>query len=213
MNKEQIIIVCLSILVSIALIVAIIYFFIVPLFKKKFMYKNFKYVYYKKVYKVAEYNDYLLINQINLKDNDDIIVSKIDHIILGKKFIYIIKDRYYRGALNGEKLDNTWLFFDEKNNKKEVSNPMLKNEERVKKFSAISNIDPSFCISIVLINDDCVVKNPNELNSNNSFIISCKKLNKLIKTIEKRKVKDIDQKSAEIAMNDLYRIYGRGQEE
>ncbi len=213
MTKNQIILTCTSIIIGILLIVAIIYFFIVPLFRKKFMYKNFKYIYYKKVYKVAQYNDYLLINQINLKDNDGIIISKIDHIILGKKYIYLIKDRYYRGALSGERLDNAWLFFDEKNNKKEVSNPMQKNEERMKNFCAVSNINPSFCISIVLINDDCVIKNPTSLNSSNSFIISCKKLNKLIKTIEKRDVKDIDQKSAEIAMHDLYRIYGRGQNE
>ena len=213
MSKELIIILCVSIFVGVLLIVAIIYFFIYPLIRKKYMYRNFKYVYYKKIAKITEYNDYLLVNNVNLRNNEDLIISNINHIMLGKKYIYIIKDRYYRGAINGNKEDDIWYFFDEKNNKKEISNPMKRNEERIKNLCVLTKIDPKLCISIVLINDDCVIKDPKSLYSNNSFIISCKGLNKLIKSLEKRNVKQIDQLAAEQAMNEIYRIYGRGREE
>ncbi len=177
------------------------------------MYRNFKFVYYKKIYKITEYNDFLLVNNVNLRNNEDLIISRIDHIMVGKKYIYIIKDKFYRGAINGNREDNTWLFFDAKNNKKEISNPMKKNEERVKNLCALTRIDQKLCISIVLINDDCVIKDPKALYSNNSFIISNKGLNKLIKSIEKRDIKPLDQVSSEQAINEIYRIYGRGREE
>ncbi len=213
MSKEQIIILCVSIFVAILLLVAIIYFFIYPLIRKKYMYRNFKFAYYKKIYKITEYNDFLLVNNVNLRNNEDLIISRIDHIMVGKKYIYIIKDKFYRGAINGNREDNTWLFFDAKNNKKEISNPMKKNEERVKNLCALTRIDQKLCISIVLINDDCVIKDPKALYSNNSFIISNKGLNKLIKSIEKRDIKPLDQVSSEQAVNEIYRIYGRGREE
>lgn len=212
MTKEQIIILVVSIFLSIILIGVIGYFLIYPLIRKKYMYMNFKYAYYKKIHNIAEINDYILLNGINLRNSDGIIVSKIDHILLGKKYIYIIKDRYYRGAISGLKDDSIWLFFDEKNQRKEISNPMMKNEERIKILSAITKIDSNLCVSIVLINSDCIIKNPEDLNNNNSFIVSSKGLKKLIKTLEKRKVDDIDQSTAEKTMRDIYRVYGKGRE-
>ena len=67
-------------------------------------------------------------------------------------------------------------------------------------------------IFALVINDNCVVKNANELNKNNSFIVSKKNLRKLIKNIEKRNVKNMDQKQLEFAVQDISRLYGKNKQ-
>ena len=86
---------------------------------------------------------------------------------------------------------------------------MQVNEKRLEKLSLITQIDPSFFISIVLINDNCAIKNASELNKEDSFIVARKNLKKIIKAIEKRNVKNMDQKQLEFAVQDISRLYGR----
>ena len=83
------------------------------------------------------------------------------------------------------------------------------NEKRVEKLSLVTQIDPSFFISVVIINDNCVIKNANELNKDNSFIVSRKNLKKIIKMVERRDVKRMDQKQLEYAVQDISRLYGK----
>ena len=83
------------------------------------------------------------------------------------------------------------------------------NEKRVEKLSLVTQIDPSFFISVVIINDNCVIKNANELNKDNSFIVSRKNLKKIIKMVERSDVKRMDQKQLEYAVQDISRLYGK----
>ena len=62
---------------------------------------------------------------------------------------------------------------------------------------------------MVIINDNCVIKNANELNKDNSFIVSRKNLKKIIKMVERRDVKRMDQKQLEYAVQDISRLYGK----
>ena len=156
-------------------------------------------------------NDYYLINNLVIKNNNQLI-CRIDHVLFGDKYIYVIKDRYYRGAISGKKEDSTWFFYSNQKKQFEMDNPMAMNEKRLEKLSLVTNIDKSFFISILVINDNCVVKNANELNKNNSFIVSKKNLRKLIKNIEKRNVKNMDQKQLEFAVQDISRLYGKNKQ-
>ena len=85
---------------------------------------------------------------------------------------------------------------------------MKVNELRVEKLSLMTQIDSSFFISIVVINDDAIVKNMENMSSNDSYIVSRKKLPKLIKSIESRDVKKIDEKQLNFAVQDISRLYG-----
>ena len=87
---------------------------------------------------------------------------------------------------------------------------MMLNQKRVEQLSAITQIDSSFFISVVIINDNCEVKNPKDLNSDSSFIISISQLPKLIKLIESRDVKKMDEKQLQYAVEDISRLYGKG---
>jgi len=207
-NEWIIIIVSLAILI----ILLILFFLLFPIIKRRHNFKNFREIYYKKIRKVADLKDYYLINNLTLRNNDQII-CRIDHILFGDKFIYVIKDRYYRGAIVGDKSDLTWLFFNKHGEKSEMDNPMLMNKKRIEKLSLMTQIDSSFFVSIVIINDDCVVKNMNNLNEENSFIVASSKINKLIKVIENRDIKKMDENQLKYAVMDISKLYGEGGDE
>lgn len=179
-----------------------------PIIRKHYAFKNFQNIYYKAIRKIADLNDYYLINNLVIKNNNQL-VCRIDHVLFGDKYIYVIKDRYYRGAISGNKADSTWVFYSSDGKKYEMENPMSINEKRVEKLSLVTQIDPSFFISIVIINDNCVIKNANDLNKENSFIVSKKNLKKVIKMVEKRDVKRMDEKQLEYAVQDISRLYGK----
>lgn len=185
-----------------------IFLFAFPFIKRHYTFKNFQKIYYKKIRQIADINDYYLINNLVIKNNNQL-VCRIDHVLFGDKYIYVIKDRFYRGAVSGNKEDNTWIFYSNDGKKFEMENPMQVNEKRLEKLSLITQIDPSFFVSIVLINDNCVIKNAGDLNKEDSFIVPKKSLKKVIKTIEKRNVKNMDQKQLEFAVQDISRLYGK----
>lgn len=192
------------ILICIFLLFLILY----PSIKKHYVFKNFQKIYYRQIRKIADINDYYLINNLVIRNNNQL-VCRIDHVLFGEKYIYVIKDRYYRGAIDGKKDDAMWFFYSSDNKKYEMENPMLINEKRVEKLSLITQIDQSFFISIVIVNDNCIIKNAQDLNKDNSFIVSKKNLKKLIKMIEKRNVKKMDQRQLEYAVQDISKLYGR----
>ncbi len=196
-------IICIVLIAILAIILLTL-----PFIKRHYAFKNFQKIYYKKIRQIADVNDYYLINNLVIKNNNQL-VCRIDHVLFGDKYIYVIKDRYYRGAISGNKDDNTWIFYANDGKKFEMENPMQINETRLEKLSLITQIDPSFFISIVLINDNCVIKNAGELNKDDSFIVPKKSLKKVIKTIEKRNVKNMDQKQLEFAVQDISRLYGK----
>jgi len=196
-------------IVAICLIGILLLFLIIfPIAKRHYAFKNFQNIYYKAIRKIADINDYYLINNLVIKNNNQL-VCRIDHVLFGDKYIYVIKDRFYRGAISGNKEDSTWFFYSSDGKKYEMENPMSINEKRVEKLSLVTQIDPSFFISVVIINDNCVIKNANELNKDNSFIVSRKNLKKIIKMVERRDVKRMDQKQLEYAVQDISRLYGK----
>ena len=193
------------------ILLLLLFLIIFPFAKRHYNFKNFQKIYYKEIRKIAEINDYYLINNLVIKNNNQLI-CRIDHVLFGDKYIYVIKDRYYRGAISGKKEDSTWFFYSNQKKQFEMDNPMAMNEKRLEKLSLVTNIDKSFFNSILVINDNCVVKNANELNKHNSFIVSKKNLRKLIKNIEKRNVKNMDQKQLEFAVQDISRLYGKNKQ-
>lgn len=210
MTTEQIRILVIILIVVTAIL--LVFFIIYPIIRKKHIFNNFKIIYYKKIRKVADIRDYYLINNLTLKQNGKM-VCKIDHVLFGDKYIYVIKDRYYRGGIKGEKEDSTWFFYDKKGKKSEMDNPMKNNELRIEKLSLLTQIDKSFFISVVIINDDCVIKKMKDLNNESSFIISSSKFQKLVKAIEQRDVQKIDENQLKFAVEDISKLYGQGSED
>lgn len=153
---------------------------------KRFLFsRNATLVHYRTVRRVTLDNDYYLINRweagIGSGINEGV---HIDHIIFGDKFIYVIKDRYYSGAIKGEMDDKSWVLYQGKG-KRIVKNPVALNRIRADRLSMVSGLNRSFFISIVLVNDDCMVI-PFAKNGPDDYIISASKLGKFIESQEKR---------------------------
>lgn len=173
--------------------------------------ERYRYIYYKKVREIADKYDYYLVNNVGIDSRDEVI-CKIDHILFANKFIYVIKDRYYRGAISGEKDNVKWYFHPNDTEVLEMDSPLIQNSRRVDHLSAVTQIDRSYFISIVIINDNCEVKSNNDLNSDDSYIVSLSQLPRLIKFIESRKVAKLDPAQLEKAVNDIARLYGQGRQ-
>lgn len=211
-GNSAIAITIIAVIGSILLIGLILLAILYPIFRKKYMYRNFRYVYHKKIYSIAEKNDYLLLNNVHLR-NKEVSIATIDHILFARKYIYVIKDRFYKGAISGNKSDSVWLLFIKQSGRTEIHNPMSINKTRIEKLISLTGISKDLFISIILVNDDCVIQNPKDLNSKRSYIVSVNQLPKLIKNLEKNKdIKDINQETLEVAVQEIYRLYGKGSE-
>lgn len=168
---------------------------------KRFLYRNHTVrMYYRRVYRVALDNDFLLINKFShtTADQEEF---HIDHILIGNKYFYCIRDRYYDGALAAKEDNPSWVFFN-KDKGRYIQNPLIMNKLRVQRLSLMSNIDEEMFISIVLINDDCYLT-PYEAKSNDSFLSSLKDFPKLIEQLESRDIAALDANEAAMAARDF----------
>ena len=86
---------------SFALFLAIIFLVIYPIVRRNDYRENFLKKYGKKIYDIANKNDYYLINELSLKLNDDSLVN-IDHLLLANKYLFLISDYYFEGTVENK---------------------------------------------------------------------------------------------------------------
>ena len=92
------------IVVPIVVIVCLLIFVVFPLIKRRNN-KKFKEYYYKKLYQISNNKDYLLVNNFAFAF-DDKYKYKIDHMLFGDKYIYLILDYRFEGHLTGDQHDS-----------------------------------------------------------------------------------------------------------
>ena len=168
---------------------------------KRFLYRHYTVrMYYRRVYRIALDNDFYLINRFSnhTAESEEF---HIDHILIGNKFFYCIRDRYYDGALAAKEDNASWIFF-QRSSGKYIPNPLEKNKLRVQRLSLMSGIEEKLFIGIVLINDDCFLT-PYETTSEDNFLISLKQLPKLIEQLESRDVDPLDERAIAVAARDF----------
>ena len=201
LNAGQLAFIIIVPVVVLLIIFLAIYF---PLRNKK-MKTDYKYFYYKRLYKLAMDKDYYLINNFLFKI-DDAHVGRIDHILFGDKYIYIINDIYYDGDIEGKENDQSIILINRNGKKNYEDNPILNNRKIANKLSLITGINPSLIIGICLINDNCRCSVQN--SSKSFYIIQSSNFSKLIKAIESRDIGVINKEqlaSAVKAINKLNR--------
>lgn len=201
LNAGQLAFIIIVPVVVLLIIFLAIYF---PLRNKK-MKTDYKYFYYKRLYKLAMDKDYYLINNFLFKI-DDAHVGRIDHILFGDKYIYIINDIYYDGDIEGKENDQSIILINRNGKKNYEDNPILNNRKIANKLSLITGINPSLIIGICLINDNCRCSVQN--SSKSFYIIQSSNFSKLVKAIESRDIGVINKEqlaSAVKAINKLNR--------
>ena len=170
---------------------------------KRFVYKHHTIrAYYRKVYRVAQERDLLLVNKFANR-TAEFEEFHIDHILFGTKYFYCIRDRYYDGAIAAKEEDESWIFFHKKKTEY-IKNPMMVNKLRLQRLSLMSGIDEKFFISVVLINDDCLITPvEGDLEQGDSFLSSLREFPKLIDRLEARDVNPLDERSVAVAARDF----------
>ncbi len=170
---------------------------------KRFLYKHHTVrAYYRRVYKVARERDFFLVNKFANR-TADFEEFHIDHILFGNKYFYCIRDRYYDGAVAGKEDDEGWIFFHAKKNEY-IKNPLMVNKLRLQRLSLMSGIEEKLFISIVLINDDCLITPiPGDIEHGDNFLSSLRDFPKLIDRLESRDVAPLDERSVAVAARDF----------
>lgn len=138
-------------------------------------------VFYRTVNKIAKEGDYYLINRFDVGYAGKNV--HVDHIIFGDHYIYLIRDRYFKGAMLASPNDQSWVRFTSKKQKKNIDNPLLKNKERADILAYMTQMDRAFFVPIVLINDDCFVNGFSNAGAS-SFLVSESQLPKFIEKYE-----------------------------
>ena len=177
------------IIVPIIVVIGLFCVIFFPLRKRR-MKKEFKYYYYRFIYKEALYQDLYLINNFMFKI-DDTHVGKIDHILFANKYIYIINDYYFDGDIEGKDTDASLIFISRTGKKKYMDNLLLDNKKLISKLSLITGINTSLMIGVSLVNKNC---NVGVASSNkHHYIIQANKFKMLLNAIESRPIGSINQ--------------------
>lgn len=174
--------------------------------RSRMMKKDFKYFYYKRLYRLAMDKDYYLINNFIFKI-DDSHVGRIDHILFGDKYIYLINDSYFDGDIEGKENDRSLILINKVGKKYYVDNPIIDNRNILTKLAIVTGIDKSLLISISLINDNChsgVIT-----SSKTSYIIQSNKMKYLVKAIESRPIGKINAKELANAVKAIDKLNRR----
>ena len=117
-------------------------------------------------------------------------VAKIDHILFGNKYIYIINDAYYEGDLTGKETDKSLILIDDKGKKYYTDNQYAVSKALVKALSDSTSIGMDLLIGIVVVNNNCKISI--ETNNKQFYIIQKNKLKRLVRAIESRNVGNIN---------------------
>ena len=190
------------IIVPIIILAALFCAIFFPL-RKRHMKKEFKYYYYRFIYKEALYQDLYLINNFMFKI-DDTHVGHIDHILFANKYIYIINDYYIDGDIEGKDTDASLIYISRTGKKKYMDNLLSDNKKLISKLSLITGINASLMIGISLVNKNCNVGISS--SSKHHYIIQANKFKMLLKAIESRPIGDINQEQLAAAVKAIDKL-------
>lgn len=199
----------LFIALAILLVLVILFIIFFPKLSRAKLKKDFVSIYGKKIYRYALHNDLYLINELELKGNDDQKIY-IDHLLFGTKYIYIISDYYLPGSIEAKENDNSFLYTSiEKNSKKVyIDNLLIKNATLTKKLASNLGLKPSLFIPIALVDNNADF-NGFQPTVKDNYIIHLANFNKLITTLEARNVAPLNDDQLKYTVKDVNRLNER----
>ena len=192
-TTPQILFIILTPIVVIGLLVVFVF---IPLTKRHNK-NHFKEYCHKAIYKIAFNEDYYLINNFLFRV-DSTRVARIDHILFGEKYIYVIIDAYFEGDLVGKETDKSLILINKRNQKFYTDNQYAISKSLVKYLSNSTGIAEDLFVGIVVVNNNC--KLGIETNNKQYYLIQRNKIKKLVKAIESRDVGKINAAQLESAV-------------
>lgn len=201
--------IALFISLAVLLVLVILTIILLPRIMRKRYTAHYVEIYGKKIYRYALHNDLYLINVLELKGNDDQLI-KIDHLLFGSKYIYIIKDYFLPGTIEAKEKDQSFIYTTLGKNPKKyyIDNLLIKNSELAKKVSANLGLGRSLFIPISIIDNDADFGDFHPTIKDN-FIVHISNFNKLIDSLESRNVAPLNDEQLKYAVKDVNRLNER----
>ena len=174
-------------IIAIAVIFILLFYLI---FRNFYEAKHIKELTYRSLYRLANKNDYLLLNNYRIPI-DDKNVGFIDHILITKKFIVLINDFSISGVVSGDYKSEELVNVKKKT--EIIANPLNYNINLTKRLSLFNDLDHSFLRGLVVINNDSKIMIN---NSNEQFqLIRRKDIAKTIKKFDHSGVGNLNEES------------------
>ena len=201
----------IALFISLAVLLVLVILFIIfyPKIHRAKLKKDFVSIYGKQIYRYALHNDLYLINQLELKSHDDQTL-KIDHLLFGNKYIYIIKDYFLPGTIEAKENDASFIYTTLGKNPKKyyIDNLLIKNGDLTRKVATNLGLHAHLFIPIALLNNDCDLGDFNPTIQNN-YITHLKDITKLIDSLESRNVAPLNDEQLKYAVKDVNRLNER----
>lgn len=172
-------------------ILIVLFLLALLIYRNSYAQKHIRELTYLKLSKIAQYNDYLLLNNYRVHI-DDSHIGVIDHILICKKYVVLINDFAISGVLSGD-FRSEQLSNKNKKGTDIVVNPLNYNINLAKRLSLFTGLNQGFLKGLVVINNDSFI---NVKNTNDQFqIIRRKDLGKMIKKFDHESIKDLSEDS------------------
>lgn len=154
--------------------------------------------------KVAKNGDFYCLNGLTLVEEGGSKI-KIDHIIGGDKFVYIISDSYYEGVIRGRSRDPNWDYLGKDGSKQAILNPIIEMGNLMERLSVFANLPLSYMKGIILTNDECFISEyvPGE---DDAKVVNIKRFEKEVFKYEKSDINPLKGKELEQRIKDLRRL-------
>lgn len=108
-----------------------------------------------KLKKFAIDHDFPLLSDVVIQIREDKYI-KIDHIMIGNKYIYVIACKCYYGYLNAKAIDEKWVLY-KRETLMHIENPLRNNEKRIKILASLLENTMEDFVNIVYLSKPVVV--------------------------------------------------------
>lgn len=170
-------------------LVAFIAFFI---YQRKMSFETFNHLCERKVKRIAKSKSLLVIERINLLNYKREKLG-VNHVIFGKKYVYLITDFLLKGFVSGEASDNSWVYYNTTSKKNHYLTNLNKiSEENIREFAGISGINDDLLVSICLVPNECdfSVKN---IEDDKKMVVHYSSLARKIKELEEQEIPSLNE--------------------
>ena len=182
----------LFIALAITLVLFIIAFVVFLVVIKKMDSKTFTKYCEGRIRRFAKRNKLLAIDKLNILNYNR---EKLDanHVIFGKKYIYLVTDLMVKGFVKGDVNDNSWVYFN-KNTKKThyLSNLSKVSDKNIQEFAGILGINPDPIVAICLVPNECDFS-IKELGNDHKMVVHYSSFARKIKELEKRQIGSLNE--------------------
>lgn len=155
-----------------------------------------------KLKKFALDHDFPLLSDVVIQVRENKYI-KIDHIMIGNKYIYVIACKCYYGYLNAKTIDEKWVLY-KRDRLVHIDNPLKNNEKRIKILANLLENSTEDFINIVYLSKP-VVAPKIEGNNKKDFVLFEDDFEKFIEVYEKEcELNEFSIKSINEAAKKIY---------